>query len=58
MRATDAPLFLQWIGILLWFAFGKPWGGKPPRNRTIGSIAMVLVVLSGVWYFWLRFSQA
>ena len=42
----------MWTGIGLFWVFGMPRKGRPPRNRTFGLLGSILTMAGGILLIW------
>jgi hypothetical protein len=55
MNLNDVAAIVNILGVMLAVIFAIRWGGRPPRNRVVGTIGLAMIFVASathlaLWY--------
>lgn len=56
MNLHDVAAIVNIVGVALVVIFTIRWGGRPPRNKAVGNIGLVMIFVAAATHLALRFS--
>jgi hypothetical protein len=57
MNLNDVAAIVNIVGVMLVVIFSIRWGGRPPRNRAVGSIGLAMIFVASVTHLALWISS-